>query len=242
MSSWRLYWDQVRRQEWDYLLDPERSGEENMELDSRLLREAQKPTLRLYSWVRPTISLGYGQRDGWIDRSLCAELGVDVVRRPTGGRALLHLPGEITYAVVLPDISWSDGSGQKHTLSVREAFGGIAGTLALALQNVGLPVSVASEGRIPGSAAHPSCLKVTAPGEVTARGKKLIGSAQCRVGSRLLQHGAMLRLRNNDLLGRVIPGAKADVDLAELGFSDLSPEDIAKAWQGLLGEAQADNG
>lgn len=220
---WRMYGGR----DWDYLLDGPRSGRDNMERDMALLLSCAKPTLRLYCWERPTLSLGRNQKDDWVDYRLCQSLDVEVTRRPTGGRALLHLPDEITYAVILPEFG---------SLSVSEAFSSLASMLALCLKMLGLPVGVAESGHIPGGASHPSCLAVTAPGEVTAYGRKLVGSAQVRKEGRLLQHGSLVRQYNEELLRKVIPGGRAEMDLKTLGFADLPAERIAEKWR----EAAAD--
>ncbi|MBQ7503102.1 hypothetical protein IJT93_10440 [bacterium] len=216
------FWQMYGGAEWDYILDGPLSGKANMERDLELLAGCGKPTLRLYSWLRPTLSLGRNQKDGWVDYRLCESLNVEVTRRPTGGRALLHMPDEITYAVILPDFG---------ALSVSEAFASLASMLALCLKMLGLPVGVAESGHIPGGASHPSCLAVTAPGEVTAYGRKLVGSAQVRREGRLLQHGSLVRRYNEELLQKVIPGAQAEMDLNTLGFADLQAEDIAAEWR-----------
>lgn len=223
--SWHEHLERLRSVPWTFLLDGPRPGEANMARDLSLLEEASGPVLRLYSWSHPCLSLGYGQRDGWVDREFCGRLGVEVVRRPTGGRALLHLPGEITYAVVLPDPGG---------LSVQEAFAGLAGLLAASLARLGVPVETAGGGASPAPAGNPSCLAISAPGEVTARGRKLVGSAQVRRQGRLLQHGALPRRADAALLARVIPDALPEADLAGLGFEDLDPADLARAWQEVL--------
>lgn len=196
-----------------------------MERDLELLEGCIDPALRLYCWSNPTLSLGRNQRDDWVDYSRCRALGVEVVRRPTGGRALLHLPSEITYAVVLPDIA---------NMGISELFTSIAYTLALSLQRLGLPVETSTQGHIPGSHSAPSCLAVTAPGEVIARGRKLVGSAQVRKGNRLLQHGVIVRSYDERLLQAVIPGSRAEIDLKMLGFENLKAEDLMRAWQGVI--------
>ncbi|HEY8368026.1 MAG TPA: hypothetical protein VIM86_01805, partial [Thermodesulfobacteriota bacterium] len=82
-----------------------RSGAANMALDAATLAAVEAgeapPTLRLYAFSPPALSLGYGQPDDEVDREACRRLGIDVVRRPTGGRAVLH-ERDLTYAVVLP--------------------------------------------------------------------------------------------------------------------------------------------
>lgn len=213
--------ERFRRVPWQVVLDGPQTGQENMDRDLGYLEEAKGPLLRLYSWSRPCLSLGYGQRDGWVDRELCARLGVEVVRRPTGGRALLHQPDEITYAVVLPEVG---------SLSVREAFVGLAAMLAEALARLGVPVETAAGGHAPSSSLHPSCLAVAAPGEVMAGGRKLVGSAQVRRHGSLLQHGAIPRRTDAELLARVIPGGRPEADLASLGFADLQAADLARAF------------
>lgn len=223
--AWAEHLERLRRASWQYLLDGPRPGAENMQRDLALLEESSGPVLRLYSWTSPCLSLGYGQRDGWVDRELCARLGVEVVRRPTGGRALLHQPDEITYAVVLPEVG---------DLSVQEAFAGIAALLAGALARLGVPVETAASGHVPSSASHPSCLAVAAPGEVIARGRKLVGSAQVRRQGGLLQHGALPRRTDAELLARVIPGALPQADLAGLGCEDLQAADLARAFAEVL--------
>lgn len=225
--GWPELRDRLRALEWQQLLDGPRPGAENMQRDLALLEESTGPVLRLYSWTRPCLSLGYGQREDWIDRPLCARLGVEVVRRPTGGRALLHQPDEITYAVVLPDPGG---------LPVQESFAGIASLLAEALARLGVPVETAAGGHAPSSGAHPSCLAVAAPGEVTARGRKLVGSAQVRRHGRLLQHGALPRRTDEELLARLIPGARAQADLASLGWESLETSDLARAFFQVLSE------
>lgn len=219
------FWSRYAGREWRFIIDPPLSGAANMERDIELLENCTQPILRLYDWEHPTLSLGRGQHDDWIDRELCRARGVEIVRRPTGGRALLHIPSEITYAVVLPDIG---------STSIKEAFTSIAAMLAGALKQLGLPVATASEGEIPGGHSHPSCLAVTAPGEVTAMGRKLVGSAQVRHAGGLLQHGSIMRRFRPELLAEIIPGAVPEIDLYELGFAELKPEQLAEAWKEML--------
>lgn len=228
--GWNEYLKTIEHLPWQYVLDEARSGQENMDRDAAFLEQAEMPLLRLYAWSRPTLSLGYGQHDDWIDRPLCQELGVDIVRRPTGGRALLHLPDEITYAVVLPKVG---------DLSIKAAFTGITSILSEALRKLGVPCSSAADSHVPTGALHPSCLEVTAPGEITALGMKLVGSAQVRRFNNLLQHGAIPRCSNAELLAKVIPGAHPQCDLAMTGFADLEASRLMEAWKEAVAEAMA---
>ncbi|MGM9992485.1 MAG: biotin/lipoate A/B protein ligase family protein [Candidatus Bruticola sp.] len=211
---------------WQYIIDAPLSGAENMERDLCLMKKCTMPILRLYDWVRPTLSLGRNQNDQWIDRELCRRLQVDIVRRPTGGRALLHMPGEITYAVILPGID--------NRLKIVKAFSDIAAVLGKALYSLGLPVSTSQDGHVPSGVSHPSCMSVTAPGEITALGRKFVGSAQVRQGSKLLQHGVIVRAYDIELLREIIPEAEPGVDLVSLGFADLKPQTVALAFKEVL--------
>jgi lipoate-protein ligase A len=157
--------------------------------------------LRLYRWDAPTLSLGRNEpaRDR-IDRDRAAGLGVAVVRRPTGGRAVLHWR-ELTYAVALPAAA----------LPPRAAYGWINARLADALASLGVPAKIAGAG---GPAPRPDsgpCFQGAAPGEVEVGGRKLVGSAQVRVrgtsGDVLLQHGSILIHDDQALLAELgVPG------------------------------------
>ena len=221
MSGWDSLLSELRSREWDYRLDGSHSGQENMDTDVHLLENVSRPTLRLYTWNRPTLSLGRHQRDNWVNRELCERLNVEVVRRPTGGRALLHMPQEITYAVALPKVG---------DLSVREAFEGIAALLAAALRRCGLEVEAATSNSAPAGKLNPHCGEVVTAGEVCWRGRKLVGSAQVRSNGNLLQHGSLVRFGDNDLLRQLMPEATARLTLEDLGRADLSCEDLLKAW------------
>ena len=157
-----------------------------MALDEALMARARRrgeTVLRVYGWSRPTLSLGRNQRAaGMYRETALAERGIDVVRRPTGGRALLH-HREITYSVTAP----CDDTGALLT-----EYGRINALLCSALQSLGVPVVVAAPA---GRAAAPSaapCFAEPARGELTLRGRKLVGSAQWRERGAMLQHGSIL--------------------------------------------------
>ena len=146
-------------------------------------RAAELPAfLRFYSWARPTLSFGRNEpaRDRFEPGTLRAQ-GVDVVRRPTGGRAVLH-HREVTYAVVVPDRALG---------GPREAYRAIHAALADGLGRLGADVSLAGGGPAAAPDAGP-CFDLPAAGEVVADGRKLVGSAQARLGRALLQHGSIL--------------------------------------------------
>jgi lipoate-protein ligase A len=138
--------------------------------------------LRLYGWSSPTVSFGRNEpaRDVY-DTELARALGIGFVRRPTGGRAVLH-DDELTYAVVAP---------LRALGGLRRAYIRINEALVAALSTLGVPASLAGGARVPRPDAGP-CFQVPAPGEVTLAGRKLVGSAQVRVGSCILQHGSII--------------------------------------------------
>lgn len=164
----------------------------NMALDEALLvmheAGATPPTLRVYGWCQPTLSLGYAQNaQQEVDLAACQAQGVAVIRRPTGGRAVLH-DQEVTYSVVMP-LLLADGP---HTITAHYRRIGMA--LAAALQALGLPVQLArpqvraAPTRAP---ASPACFAALSRYELSVAGKKMVGSAQKRTQRALLQHGSI---------------------------------------------------
>ena len=164
----------------------------NMALDEALLlvHEAGTalPTLRVYGWCQPTLSLGYAQNARQdVDLAACQAQGVAVVRRPTGGRAVLH-DQEVTYSVVMP-LLLVDGPSP-----ITEHYRRIGMALAAALQSLGVPVHLARPHvrATPARAlASPACFAALSRYELSAAGKKIVGSAQKRAQCALLQHGSI---------------------------------------------------
>jgi len=179
---------------------PPRPGAENMAIDRALAGsvEAGGPAaLRLYYWEPPCLSLGRNQPAlGIYDPAAAALRGIDIVRRPTGGRAVLHYH-ELTYCVALP---------VGEVGSPRETYAAINRALVAGLRRLGVPALVVPERAGQAWASGPDagtappwqalgampCFDTAAAGEVVAEGRKLIGSAQRREGRVLLQHGSLL--------------------------------------------------
>ena len=171
----------------EILREGDRSGAFNMARDlalQDLVRQDGRPRLRLYGWRRPTLSLGYGQKPEAFDRARLHALGVDLVRRPTGGLAVLH-QHEVTYAFV---VRTEDLPGD-----VRSTYLEIARPLLAALQALGARVELAGA---PGEGEKDAnCFQQPSWYEMEVGGRKLLGSAQVRHLGVLLQHGALpLRL------------------------------------------------
>ena len=171
---------------WRLLVDGPRDGPTNMAVDEALARGCAEgwapPTLRLYRWSVPTVSLGYNQAaHGAVDLAACGRRGVGVVRRVTGGRALLH-QHELTYSLALPTPAGHRG--------VLTDYRWISRCLLLAVQRLGVPATI-SRGQTPQEAGG-LCFLSTSRYELTVGGRKLIGSAQRRFDKALLQHGSLL--------------------------------------------------
>lgn len=173
---------------WRLVFTPPAAGAINMGLDEALMARAAATgewVLRVYGWSRPTLSLGRNQRAaGLYDAEAIEAAGVDVVRRPTGGRGLLH-DAEVTYSVTGPVA----GAG-----TLREVYARINRVLVHALRSIGVEASIAGarEGARSLPPGSTPCFDLPAPGELVAGGRKLAGSAQWREGPALLQHGSIL--------------------------------------------------
>lgn len=156
-----------------------------MAVDEALARslEPGRGVLRLYRWDPPTISLGRNQpaRERY-DRREAVLRSLSFVRRPTGGRAVVH-HREVTYAVAVP-VGALGG--------LRETYRAVNGALVAGLRSLGVEASLAPAGApTPTLDARP-CFDAPAAGEVVSGGRKLVGSAQCRIRRTILQHGSVL--------------------------------------------------
>lgn len=188
MSEVKALFDlQDRRRPWRLIQDAPQDGPTNMASDEALLLSCQvgrsRPTLRLYRWSNPTVSVGYHQPiDGEVDLTACRQRGVSLVRRPTGGRAVLHHQ-ELTYSLVLPIQEGSRG--------VLQDYRWISHCLLLGLKRLGLAAMMSRGGRSTGG-CRGLCFLATSRYELAVNGQKLVGSAQRRLSRALLQHGSLL--------------------------------------------------
>ena len=180
-------------QEWRLIVDESRDGESNMAVDRAILAACEAgqvpPTLRLYSWKRPTMTIGYAQKLREIDVDRCKKLGIQIVRRPTGGRALFH-NHEVTYSFTAPI------PHPEFPSSLFGAYKVVAGALLEGLKEIGVSDAILSSGRKKnkdeGSFHSASCLSSISNFEIEAQGAKLIGSAQRRTKKAFLQQGSIL--------------------------------------------------
>ena len=175
---------------WRLIIHPAARGAWNMAVDEAILEHVQAgrseslPTLRLYAWDPACLSLGHAQPVADVDLARLKGHGWEVVRRATGGRAILHTD-ELTYSVT--------GSAEEPVLAggVLESYNRLAEALLLAVKSLELPVEM-KEGRADGNTTpNPICFEVPSTYEITVNGKKLIGSAQARKKEGVLQHGSL---------------------------------------------------
>ncbi|MBV5260529.1 lipoate--protein ligase family protein [Synechococcus moorigangaii CMS01] len=182
---------------WHYIPPIEASGETQMALDRLLLDQhlqGQIPSvLRFYTWKPVAISLGYHQRqypEFWNDLTYQGKK-IDLVRRPSGGRAVLH-QGDLTYAIITSGLK---GSRQ-------ENYETLCQFLITGFRELGIPLSYGQQQR---NYEHfDSCFRTHTKADlVTETGYKLIGSAQLRRQGAILQHGSIRLNPNPDLYKKV---------------------------------------
>lgn len=193
---------------WRLITDPDLPGARNMARDMAVLEAVSAgespPTLRLFGWNPPSLTIGKHQSLDAVDLEFCRREGIDVVRRPTGGRALLHHL-ELTYSVVAPL-----GTPPLPT-ALQDAYRLICGGLVNACRSLGIVAELTGSDvnlRLPNPTSTIPCFKAPAEGEVVVAGRKLIGSAMRAHAGCVLQHGAILL----DWDGRLQAGAMGLAD------------------------------
>jgi lipoate-protein ligase A len=204
-----------------------------MAADYALLLAAQQGEawFRLYCWNPACLSFGRNEPATIrYDRDRIAELGLDAVRRPTGGRAVWH-DAEVTYAVAAP----VDAFG-----SLDETYHVIHQMLSRALQRLGMSTTLATRpaGGHQGLAAG-ACFASPAGGEIVVSGRKLVGSAQVREGSAFLQHGSILLDDGQDLVSHVTRGTGLPSRATSLSASLRRSVSFQEVTDGLAAEVKA---
>ena len=174
---------------WRLLIeDSPRSGAANMAVDEAIAEAAAAgavpPTLRFYRWNPPTVSLGRHQKLADVDETQIAARGYDLVRRATGGRAILHVD-ELTYSVSGPIEEPRMAGG------VMDAYLRFSNALLSGLSTLGLKAEKAGSRTRAGRELSAACFETPSAYEITAGGRKLMGSAQSRRKGYVLQHGSL---------------------------------------------------
>lgn len=192
---------------------------------------AQSPTLRFYGWIPASISLGQSQRIRTVDEAACRADGVDVVRRPTGGLAILHTD-ELTYSMSLPIL---------HPLAegdVMTSYRRIAQAIIETLKRLGVSDAGADTVAKEDKAKGPVCFEAPSDYEVVGGGKKLVGSAQWRRVDGVLQHGSLPLYGDIGRVCKYLVGAPEPErvrqhagTLSEVLDRPVSYEETAQAWQ-----------
>jgi lipoyl(octanoyl) transferase len=176
------------RDGWRLLITPPCSGAENMAIDEAVLLSLAagetKPTLRFYQWQPPCLSLGYNQSWQEVDTEACARRGYTWVRRPTGGRAILHID-ELTYSVLTPQADERMAGG------IVDSYRRLSKGLLAGLRKLGADVFQTQVEKTVIAQRGGACFDTPSNYEITVNGKKIMGSAQVRRKSMVLQHGSL---------------------------------------------------
>lgn len=173
---------------WRLLRHGAMTGAENMAVDEAITQAIAgglvPPTLRYYAWAPPSVSLGRNQAAAGVDLPRCAAFGYDVVRRPTGGRAILHTD-EMTYSII---------ASPEHPLMqgyVLDSYLRISHGLVAGLRRLGIEAEEAPGTNRAGPDVSAACFEVPSAYEIVASGRKILGSAQARRSTSVLQHGSL---------------------------------------------------
>ena len=185
---------------WRLLPSQPADGYSHMALDQALLESALQedfpPTLRFLRWDPPALSIGRFQDIKDVDLEVCARERIDVVRRPTGGKCILHMD-DFTYSLVLPP---------RYDLpqNVVDAYTVICEGILAAVKRLGLQAVLQSRERGDYSKVKGACFAASTQADLEYKGRKICGSAQVRRSGALLQHGSILLLDRSELLYRLL--------------------------------------
>lgn len=173
---------------WRVITTAPSDGATNMAIDEAIATAVAQgkvpPTLRFYEWDPPCLSLGYSQPIDTADEDACAKNGWDIVRRQTGGRAILHID-ELTYSIATPDAEPRVKGG------VLESYRRLSAGLYRGLKQIGLEAERAQPYYTDAGEQGPACFDGPSDYEITVGQRKLIGSAQKRQSGVVLQHGTI---------------------------------------------------
>lgn len=207
--------------EWDFHNDPPAQGAENMARDEFCLERAinlNRPQLRFYEWNTPTLSLGRAQKgERELNMPACEREGVPIVRRITGGQAVLH-GVDLTYSVSAPLIPPFKGG-------VMEIYQALSRVFVHFFKELGLnPQVKAYTGRQRVELASDICFSTPSAFEILLNGKKIVGSAQRLLPKGFLQHGSIPLVPQHQLLAKLFRGTTEDQVVSQM--TDLQSEGI----------------
>ena len=221
--------------EFRLIYDGQHDGATNMARDEAISRAVsagtQLPTVRFYAWSPAAISLGLSQRMLSVDEAQCAADGVGIVRRATGGLAILHTD-EFTYSMSLPI---------KHPIAdgdVMTSYRRIAAAIVQALKALGVADANADRVAKEDKATGPVCFEAPSDYEVVGGGKKLVGSAQWRRVDGVMQHGSLPLYGDITRVCGYLVGAPDVVKVRQHAHTlrnvlgrDVSWDEVAEAWR-----------
>jgi len=192
---------------WRFLDSGAMSPSLNMAIDRAILalhaNGQALPTLRFYQWQPSAISLGYFQKRHNLDLDACRRYGIEVVRRPTGGKAVLHM-GDLTYAVIA-------GTPEGIPSAVTAAYRLICEGLLAGFRSLGIEARMGRETM--NSPQTDICFLRCAIGAIIHQGKKLVGSAQTWHASSMLQHGSIILTPQEEVLLKLWGGSYGPSEL-----------------------------
>ena len=178
-------------EEWRLVLDSGITGRENMILDEELATQVAEgksaPVIRIYSWPCPAVTLGRHQKsEQMLDVERCEHSGIEIVRRPTGGKAILHLVGDVTYSVI------ALASEKPFSQDVLAGYAAVNKALVAGLGMLGVRATVRDPAPIwPETGVGFGCFESPGRHEVYWAGRKIVASAQRRTAGVVLQHGTI---------------------------------------------------
>ena len=175
------------------------TGSYNMEFDVKLLTKAiekkeNSPIIRFYGWKPACVSLGRNQSFEKINTDFCKQNNIDIVKRVTGGRGLLH-DDEVTYSFICPISFLKNGE------SVIQSYKEISSAIIEGFKLININLELGGKKKI--EASHDYCMLLSTGADLSYNGKKLIGSAQYRTQGYILQHGSVLFSYNKELIEKI---------------------------------------
>ena len=208
------------------ILDPPLAAAENMGRDEALLKTRRIPTLRFYRWARPTLSLGWFQESAGLPFEAIRDRGGEAVRRPTGGKAILH-EDELTYSLCAPEIQALGGGPGPVMELIHRAFASELET------QFGTPLHIRGGGRLESDVeGSPWCFEDSSTLDLVRDGRKLLGSAARRKGGWVLFHGSLVVQPSRETPETAFLGREPDLEALARALGEAADLDFRKGeWE-----------
>lgn len=207
-------------QNWNFINSGPMCAYDNMQIDLNILTKAiennLQPTVRVYSWHPHAVSIGRHQELSSIDLDYCKQQNIDIVARPTGGRAVYH-QGDITYSIVINSKLLNNGE------SVASSYKEISGALIIAMAHLGIEGVYIAQSKEAYTKSN-ACMAISTGADLEYNGKKIAGSAQYRKAGYILQHGSILVNQNFSQTARIFN--LKDKKLNCTNIQDLVPQEL----------------